>query len=97
MQTSNVFSPVAQLLGDGGYGTVEASVVVAEHGYFGLQTVVMESGGPLHRAAAGSVPAPFARSKASDLVAELREIGSQVSRMMSQVERAIDRFAVHAG
>ena len=41
-----------------------------------------------------SVPA---RTRANDLVAELREISGQVNRMMSQVDRAIHRLGVHAG
>jgi hypothetical protein len=36
------------------------------------------------------------RVRANDLIGELREISGQVNRMMAQVERAIDRLAVHA-
>ena len=35
--------------------------------------------------------------RAVDLINELQEISGQVNRMMAQVERAIDRLAVHAG
>jgi len=42
------------------------------------------------------LPVP-ARTRASDLVAELQEISGQVNRMMSQVDRAIHRLGVHAG
>ena len=37
------------------------------------------------------------RSRTDELLAELQEISGQVNRMMSQVDRAIDRLGVHAG
>ena len=97
VSSSDVFSPVAQALGSGARGTVDASVAPAELRYFGIETTAMATGGPLDRVAAARTPVEPARSRANDLVAELREIGGQVSRMMAQVERAIDRLAIHAG
>lgn len=49
------------------------------------------------------VPSGLARStrsaspRAVDLISELQAISGQVNRMMAQVERAIDRLAVHSG
>ena len=73
-------------------GTVGAAVApVDEHSYSSGSAALL-SGELL-----GRRPLVPARTRANDLVAELREISGQVNRMMSQVDRAIYRLGVHAG
>jgi hypothetical protein len=93
-QAETVFSMVARVSDSATRGTIDAAVVPLERQYFGGEADAVARNDPFPPA----VIAAEARAvSASDLIAELREIGGQVSRMMEQVERAIDRFAIHAG
>lgn len=92
-EPGSAFLPVPPVLTSTAFGTIEAAVAPIDLQYFGFEIAALASGGPLAHPI-GDHPH---RVQAKDLVAELRDIGSQVSRMMAQVERAIDRFALHAG
>lgn len=76
-------------------GVIDAAVVTTDRQYYAFELPMLISGRLLSRPGAISLRAR-AGLRAADLVAELREISGQVSRMMSQVERAIDHLAVHA-
>ena len=73
-------------------GTVGAAVGPVDEDSYSSGSAALLGGRILGRKA--SVPA---RTRANDLVAELREISGQVNCMMSQVDRAIHRLGVHAG
>ena len=86
-------SPAAtRLEGSGIEGTVGAAVAAVDEDSYSSASDALLSGELMGRKL--SVPA---RTRANDLVAELREISGQVNRMMSQVDRAIHRLGVHAG
>jgi hypothetical protein len=74
------------------HGTIGAAVAEIAQDSYGFESAALLGGRILGRKAA--VPA---RTRANDLVAELREISGQVNRMMSQVDRAIHRLGEHAG
>jgi hypothetical protein len=73
-------------------GTVGAAVAPVEEDSYSSGSDALLSGEML-----GRKPSVPTRTRANDLVAELREISGQVNRMMSQVDRAIHRLGVHAG
>jgi hypothetical protein len=73
-------------------GTVGAAVAAVDEDSYSAGSVALLRGEIL-----GRKPSVPARTRAHDLVAELREISGQVNRMMSQVDRAIHRLGVHAG
>lgn len=73
-------------------GTVGAAVAPLDEDSYSSGSAALLSGELL-----GRRPLVPARTRANDLVAELREISGQVNRMMSQVDRAIHRLGVHAG
>lgn len=73
-------------------GTVGAAVAPVDEDSYSYGSAALLRGELLGR----KPPVP-ARTRANDLVAELREISGQVNRMMSQVDRAIHRLGVHAG
>jgi hypothetical protein len=86
-------SPAATRLEIGAIeGTVGAAVAAVEQDSYSSESAALLGGRILGRKA----PVP-ARTRANDLVAELREISGQVNRMMSQVDRAIHRLGEHAG
>ena len=86
-------SPTAtRLEGSAIEGTVGAAVAPVEDDSYSSGSDALLGGEILGRKA----PVPT-RTRANDLVAELREISGQVNRMMSQVDRAIHRLGVHAG
>jgi len=86
-------SPAAtRLEGSAIEGTVGAAVAPVEDDSYSSGSDALLGGEILGRKA----PVPT-RTRANDLVAELREISGQVNRMMSQVDRAIHRLGVHAG
>lgn len=93
-QSETVFSTVAQVSDSTTHGTIDAAVVRGGHQYFGVEADAVARNDPFPPSTSAAEGRPAC---ASDLIAELREIGGQVSRMMAQVERAIDRFAIHAG
>jgi len=95
--TGSAFLPVPPVLTSTAFGTIEAAVAPIDLQYFGFEVAALASGGPLARPIGDHPHSQGARIQAKDLVSELRDIGSQVSRMMAQVERAIDQFALHAG
>jgi hypothetical protein len=73
-------------------GTIGAAIApVGEYSYCSGSAAL------LNAELLGRKPSVPARTRANDLVAELREISGQVNRMMSQVDRAIHRLGVHAG
>jgi hypothetical protein len=96
-ETGIAFLPVPPVVTSTAFGTIEAAVAPIDLQYFGFEMAALASGGPLARPIGDHRHGHAARIQAKDLVTELRDIGSQVSRMMAQVERAIDRFALHAG
>jgi hypothetical protein len=73
-------------------GTVGAAVGPVDEDSYSSGSAALLSGELL-----GRRPSVPARTRANDLLAELREISGQVNRMMSQVDRAIHRLGVHAG
>jgi hypothetical protein len=86
-------SPAAiRLAGSVVGGTVGAAVAPVEEDSYSFGSFALLSGQLL-----GHKPSLPARTRANDLVAELREISGQVNRMMSQVDRAIHRLGEHAG
>jgi hypothetical protein len=86
-------SPAATRLDAGAIeGTVGAAVAALAQDSYGSESAALLGARILGRKA--SVPV---RTRANDLVAELREISGQVNRMMAQVDRAIHRLGVHAG
>jgi hypothetical protein len=76
-------------------GIVDAAVVPIDRDYYAFELPMLISG-RLSAHPSATLLRQKARLRAADLVAELREISGQVSRMMSQVERAIDHLAIHA-
>jgi hypothetical protein len=94
-QSTSAFSPIAEVPA-AMEGTVEAAIIPVEDYYFGVETTALARGGPLNPTADSSLSRSV-RARANDLVAELREIGGQVDRMLAQVDRAIDRLAIHTG
>jgi len=93
-QAGSVFSTVVQVSDSTAHGTIGAAIVRIEDHYLGAEADAMARSDPFPPVASTAEVRPV---RASDLIAELREIGGQVSRMMVQVERAIDRFAINAG
>jgi hypothetical protein len=86
-------SPAAtRLRGSATEGTVGAAVAALAQDSYGSESAALLGARILGRKA----PVPV-RTRANDLVAELREISGQVNRMMAQVDRAIHRLGVHAG
>ena len=96
-EIGSAFLPLPPVLASTASGTIEAAVAPIDLQYFGFEMAALASGGPLARPIGDHPHNHAARIQAKDLVSELRDIGSQVSRMMAQVERAIDRFALNAG
>jgi hypothetical protein len=81
-------------------GTVDAAMKPVEQHFYRSTAKSLTLGTPLGSAGlrkAARLAIPVARVRANDLIGELREISGQVNRMMAQVERAIDRLAVHTG
>jgi hypothetical protein len=81
-------------------GTVDTTMKPVELLFYGSATNLLTLGTPLSSTGvrkAARLATPAARVRANDLIGELREISGQVNRMMTQVERAIDRLAVHSG
>jgi hypothetical protein len=74
------------------HGTVGAAVGPVDEDSYSSGSAALLSGGLM-----GREPDVPRRTRANDLLAELREISGQVNRMMSQVDRAIHRLGVHAG
>ena len=80
-------------------GTVDAEMKPVEQHFYGAAGRALTLGAPLGSAGVRKSVKPSAavvRVRATDLIGELREISGQVNRMMAQVERAIDRLAIHA-
>jgi len=73
-------------------GTVDAAVASVGKDFYTFRSAALLSGEVL-----GGTPSASARTRANELVAEVREISGQVNRMMSQVDRAIHRLGVHTG
>ncbi len=83
-------------------GTIEATIGPVDTHFLGRAHERLTAGAVrLGNAGAGKPVQQPTRNptalRANDLIGELREISGQVNRMMEQVERAIDRLAVHAG
>lgn len=95
-QTASAFSPIAEVPDTIARGTVDAAVIPFEDYYFGVEATSLARGGPLRSTEESSLHRSV-RARANDLVTELREIGGQVDRMLAQVDRAIDRLAIHTG
>jgi hypothetical protein len=95
-QAASVFATVTKVHGSTACGTIDAAIVPVEHQYFGSEGDAMASDRPLPPTPPATEGRPE-RIRASELITELREIGGQVSRMMDQVERAIDRLAIRVG
>jgi len=93
--TEGVLASTAAILrldGSAIEGTIGAAPTRVDEDTYRSGSVALLSGELL-----GRRPSVRARSRADDLLAELREISGQVNRMMSQVDRAIHRLGVHAG
>jgi hypothetical protein len=77
-------------------GTIDAAVGrIDEQSYAAASDALLSGAAPIRTRQ--QAPAAAARTRATELVTELREISGQVNRMMSQVDRAIHRLGVHAG
>ena len=95
----SAFSAAATLDCGAVLGTVDAAMKPVEQHFYGSGSRALTLGAPLGSASVRkSVKASTAvvRVRANDLIGELQEISGQVNRMMAQVERAIDRLAIHA-
>jgi hypothetical protein len=98
-RAKSAFSAAASLDCGAVLGTVDAEIKPVEEHFYGSAAKALTLGAPLGPAGVRKSVKPStvtARVRANDLIGELREISGQVSRMMAQVERAIDRLAVHA-
>jgi hypothetical protein len=82
----------ARLEGGAIHGTVGAAVAAVEEDSYSPGSVASLRG----EITGGKLPVS-GRTRTDELLAELQEISGQVNRMMSQVDRAIDRLGVHAG
>lgn len=95
--TKGAFNPTAMIERREIKGTVDAAIRPIEAHFYSV------TGEPLIAASpygAGAISKSLRQPKtprAIDLISELQEISGQVNRMMAQVERAIDRLAVHGG
>lgn len=97
--TKSAFSAAATLDCGAVRGTVDSEMKPVEQHFYGAGARMLTSGAPLGSAGVRKSVKPSAavvRVRATDLIGELREISGQVNRMMAQVERAIDRLAIHA-
>jgi hypothetical protein len=75
-------------------GTVDAAILSgADHDY-GYRSEALISGAPLAATRQSLPPEPVRpQLRAKDLVDEIRNINTQIHRIMSQVERAVARLA----
>lgn len=99
-RTRATFSQTAMLERREVEGTVHAAIEPGEvHSYSlaGEPTIVASGYGSVGVSRALGRSKTTATPRAVDLISELQAISGQVNRMMAQVERAIDRLAVHAG
>ncbi len=98
-ESGSAFSAAAALDCGAVTGTVAATMKPVEQHFYG-SAKSLTLGTPFGTAGvrrAVRLATPVARVRATDLIGELQEISGQVNRMMAQVERAIDRLAVHTG